>query len=270
MPERLRASRAALRSLAVLFEVEQELFSIEPLLDDLAPKDDPEFLRNPSGTLWISPSVSPAGAASLTIYLNSRWGCAASQWDGSGTFAAALHSSDRWQLLRSVADARLSPLGIALTIAPGHPPLGRIYLAGYGIDVDHYRALFLMFNPDSPAAAAFDSFAYHMLGDDINYPTRSAVFSVAVGADAIGAKFELCAHCAFESDRHAENRISAWLRDEGLQPEAYREMLRLLTRDRALPSTAPPMLHAYCGAGVRNAEPYASIYLNPGPGLEAA
>lgn len=271
MAERLRASLAALRSMAQLFEVEAEFHSIAPLLHDLAPEHDPELLANPSGVLWIAPSVLPAGAASLTIYLNSRWGCASSQWERLGEFATALHSVDQWRQFRSMAGDRLSPLGMALTLTAGHPPLGRVYLAGYGVALDLYRSLFLTFCPAACAAVAFDSFVCHVLGEDIHYPTRSAVFSLELHAGAIaGAKFELCAHCAFDNDPQAASRISAWLKDEGFQPEVYREMLCLLTRGRTLPPTALPALHAYCGIGLRAAEPYASIYLNPGPALETA
>jgi hypothetical protein len=267
MEERRRASFASLEGLARACGVVEEVECITPTLCRLVPERHQE-LATASGIVWFAVSF-PAGAApSLTVYVNGRWGAEAAQRRRLDEFAAAFDSADRWRDIASLAPARLSPLGMAFTLKPGRAISGRIYLHAFGEPLSAYRALFLA-STEAGAAEAFEAFGRHLLGDEACYPTRSAVFSIELpAARAMGAKFELCAHCAFPHDAEAGTRISGWLRQLGVNDEIYQSTVSTLNFGQRLCDRALPSLHAYVGVGVRGSEPYASVYLNPGPALE--
>ena len=269
LPERLHASFASLNALARACGLVDAVEPVLPMLRDLAPDaDSPEAAE--SGPFWFALSFPPGSAASLTVYINGRWGPADARWRRLDRFAAAFGSTARWRAFAARAAGDLTPHGMAVTLRPNAPASGRIYLHAFGVHISAYRNLFLgATTPD--AADAFDTFGRVMLGADAVYPTRSAVLSLELpDAPMPGAKFELCAHCAFAHDAQAAARISSWLRHSRIGEDAYRSTLASLMHDRRLSDRALPSLHAYVGVGARGPDPYASIYVNPGPALETA
>jgi hypothetical protein len=271
MQERLRAGYASLRELARECGVVAEVEGILPLLSHLAPQGDPFLLNDASGIFWFALGFWPDAPPSLTVYINGRWGGARAQWQRMDRFAAFFDSTDHWRSLVSMTSPGPAPLGMAVTLRPDAATSGRIYLHAFGVELSVYRGLFLAAATPPCAADAFDEFATYVMGDDVRYPTRSAVFSFELAAARVaGAKFELCAHCAFTHDAEAAGRISGWLEQLGAGHEVYRSTVSSLTRERPLSDEARPSLHAYVGVGARGLDRYASIYLNPGPALEHA
>jgi hypothetical protein len=268
MEERRRASFASLEGLARACGVIEEVERITPTLCRLVPERHQELLAVTSGIVWFALSFSPDAAPSLTVYVNGRWGTEAAQRQRLDEFAAAFDSADRWRDIASLASARLSPLGMAFTLRPGRATSGRVYLQAFGEPLSAYRTLFLA-STEPGAAEAFEEFGRHVLRDEARYPTRSAVFSIELPAARVrGAKFELCAHCAFTHDAEAGRRISGWLQQLGVNDEIYHSTVSTLNFGHRLSDRALPSLHAYVGVGARGSEPYASVYLNPGPALE--
>lgn len=271
MEERRSAGFASLGGLARACGVIEEVERITPTLCHLAPERHPDLLADASGIFWFALSFWPNSAPSLTVYINGRWGAETARWQRLDDVAAFFDSTDRWRSLASLAPPGLSPLGIAFTLRPKRPPSVRIYLQAFGKPLSVYRTLFLASATTPRASEAFEEFGRYVLRDDAGYPTRSAVFSIELpAAPMAGAKFELCAHCAFAHDAEAATRISCWLQRLGVDDQIYHATVSSLSLGRRLSDSALPSLHAYVGVGARGAEHYASVYLNPGPALERA
>ena len=270
LEERRRASFAGLEGLARECGVIEEVERITPTLRQLVPERHPDpHATTMSGILWFSLSFRPDSAPSLTVYVDGQWGTERARWRRLDSVAALFGSMDRWREIASLAPPALSPLGAALTFRPKRAASGRIYLRAFGEPLGVYRTLFRASAPAAGAIDAFDDFGRRLLQDDAHYPTRSAVFSIELPAAPIaGAKFELCAHCAFAHDAEAGARISGWLRQSGVGDEIYRSAVSSLSLGRPLSDSGLPSLHAYVGVGVRGSERSASVYLNPRPALE--
>ena len=109
-----------------------------------------------------------------------------------------------------------------------------------------------------------------MIGEDRQYPARSAVCSIDFEPGSTpNVKFEFCAHCAYSSEAEAAGRCLAWMGREGLDADLYRDTIHLLAPGRPLNEVTPPQVHAYLGVGLRHGTAYSTFYLNPGPGLAA-
>jgi hypothetical protein len=74
----------------------------------------------------------------------------------------------------------------------------------------------------------------------------------------------LCGHCAWNTDREAETRCGTWLGRLGMDVDLYVDVVRILADGHDKPGSSH--VHAYLGVGMRQDQPYASIYLNPGRG----
>ena len=266
--ERLAAGRAAFERLAEICGVVDRAAQARPLLDVLAPFANRELLADSAGVFWFALSCPADRPPSLTIYTNGRWGSMPSRSSRLERFAAFFDSLGVWRSTMRAAPFGLTPLGTAITMSRGQPLSGRAYLSAYGVPMSSYRALFSDLDNAPEAGTAFDAFARHVVGDDLPYPTRSAVFSVAFGCTGCPApKLELCAHCAFENDVDAADRIARWLHAADLDAELYRSVLRTVTTRYPLRRGEVPTVHAYVGVGSRGPEQYASVYLNPRPAL---
>lgn len=270
--ERLSSSYRCLNELATICDLVDDVERLLPALRDLIPERDPHLVADHSGMFWFGLSFRDDPSPSLTVYINGRWGPKTAQWHRVDRFAALFSSAGHWHSLATLADPALTPLGMAITLRAGTPPTGRIYLQAFGVRLNAYRTLFLQSVPSSGLhAEQFDLFGRRVLGEDVIYPLRSAVFSFELpDTPASGAKFEVCAHCAFANDIEAGSRITGWLHEFGVDAHRYDQMVATLTHGGSLSSLALPSLHAYVGLGARPSSGYASIYLNPGPALDCA
>ena len=258
--ERIAAARRCIRDLAGLIGAQAALSVVSPWLDALAPADDAELLSDEAGAIWVGAALGAGGSARLKVYANAKWGSANSRWARLDAYAARLGVATDWR----GAHERLSglqPLGASLVIGAGAAPAGRIYLSGYGKPWHEYEALGRHFG--GPV------FGFHLrqygqtlLGDDCVYPTRSAVVSLGLQHGAIAdVKVELCAHCAFDSDIQARSRCVQWLRQIGVDPALY---LQMVDRMRAGPlCSTETRLHSYLGIGSGRGRPDSTFYFNP-------
>jgi hypothetical protein len=137
-----------------------------------------------------------------------------------------------------------------------------VYASAYGLPLEYYRSLFSDLSAD-----AVSQFAQALLGEECRYPLRSAVcsFELSAAGGVVGAKFELCAHCAFANDAEAFEKCLAWLRNRRFDVGLYSDTINFLTPGDRLEAVTPPGLHSYVGVGSRKGQLYSSIYLNPGP-----
>ena len=261
MEERMQAGREAMERIARLMGVEDDLAGAGELIGRMAPEADRALTENRSGVYWIGVSFPPEGAASLTVYINAKWGSAESQWERMRAFAGWFGAEAEWALLEGRLRGSMDPLGAAVTVTRGHAARGRIYASAYGLPLAYYQRLM----GDFPAR-----FAAEMLGEeDCGYPLRSSAcsFETETGGAIRGKKFELCAHCAFVNDAEAADRVRAWLEREGSGEGLYSDVLEIVGRGAELSRLTPPALHAYVGVGLRGSERYTSVYLNPGPAV---
>jgi hypothetical protein len=258
--DRRSASLSALRAMASVCGVDGEAVAVEPLLDTLiaAPRHAPV----PASLFWFAVRFAPNRPPALTTYVNGAWGSDADSWRRCDRLAAAVDAADRWRQLRPIV-APLGPLGVALTLRAGVAPSARVYLRGYGRPVAWYREAITAASESAVAPDVFDTYAAAVL-DGLTHPTQSAVFSADLGP-AAGAKVEFCAHCAFDDDATAQQRIDAWLRGAALDVASYSSAVAAITGGQPVaPRGRRAALHAFTGVGVRGSGPYASIYLNPG------
>jgi hypothetical protein len=269
MQQRRSASFTSLRALATCCGVVDKVEHLIPILCRLAP-EKPDFLDNPSGVFWLAPSFWPNALPAVTVYVNARWGNAMTQWARLDDVAAFFNTINDWQRIAAGAMPALSPLGVAFTVGSRRATSGRIYLHAFGEPMRLYRELLSKAVPWHDARNVLDGFMDHVLCLEDRQPTRSAVFSVELmRGEVVGAKFEHCAHCAFDHDAHAARRIDDWLQRTNVDAAIYRDTVSHLNFGRALSNQALPTLHAYVGVGFRDSEHYTSVYFNPGPALDA-
>jgi hypothetical protein len=262
--DRIIVSRERMRAVAELCGATRELAAVQVLLEQMAPKHDPALDANRSGVFWIGVSFPPGDTPALTVYINSRWGSDRAQWERMDAFAAWYGMEEALHSIAPQLRPRMTPLGCAVTIARGRPATGRVYATAYGLPLEYYRSLFSDFCADAAC-----QFAEELLGEDCRYPIRSTVcsFELSAATGVIGAKFELCAHCAFSSDSEAAQKCLAWLRNQRFDAELYWDTINILTPGHRLAVATPPVLHSYVGIGARSGQIYSSVYLNPGPPL---
>lgn len=262
--ERVVISRERMSSIAELFGAAPELAALAELLEQMAPEREPALEVNRSGVYWLGVSFLPAGDPALTIYINSKWGSPEAQWERMRAFASWFGAHPGWRSIEEQLRPRMAPLGTAITIARGRRPSGRLYASAYGLSLGYYRSLFSGFCADGVVR-----FVEAAMEEDYAYPLRSAAcsFELSEAGGITGAKFELCAHCAFADDAQAAARCSAWVRCEGYNATLYEDTVRVLTGGQPPSGGGAPGLHAYVGTGVRGGHAYATLYLNPGPPL---
>ena len=262
--ERATSGFACLEQLGDILGLSDQVARVRPWLESWTRHRDSEPGADMAGALWFALAFVPGAAPALTVYLNNAWGRPSERWRRLGALTdrlgATVEVEDR------VAPLTLAPLGAAVVLRGDGRPSGRAYFSGFGVGVERYRKTLSHGTHGRRAGEAFDAFVHHLMGDDACYPTRSSIYSHELSAtlpDAV--KIELCAHCAFDDDRQAAARVSAWLRASRMGPEVYHSTLDALLGGRTLSATGRPTVHSFVGVGVRRGEPYASIYLNPGP-----
>jgi hypothetical protein len=262
--ERATSGFACLEQLGDILGLGGQVARVRPWLESWMQHRDAEPGASMAGALWFALAFMPGTAPALTVYLNNAWG----------------HPSDRWRRLRALGDRlgatvdvedsavalTLAPLGAAVVLRGDARRSGRAYFSGFGIAIERYRKALSHATHGQRAGEAFDAFVHHLIGDEGCYPTRSSVYSHELSdTPSDSVKIELCAHCAFDDDRQAAARMSAWLSASRMGSDVYRFTLDALLGGRTLSTTGRPAVHSFVGVGVRRGEPYASIYLNPGP-----
>jgi len=259
--ERLRANRACMDTIARRLKAETELSGISGLLDRLAPARNVDLLADPAGAFWIGVSFTAWKEPQIRIYTNAIWGSEKDRWNRLRLFASSFGALEAWQEIERRLAQDMKPLGTAITIGGKNPPSGRIYLTAYGKHMGYYEEL-----AGATSKASFkgilQQFGRCILGDDYIYPTQTAVCSYGFGAGpGVDFKFELCAHCLFASDREAESRLQCWFSIANLAPADYNNLLGVLSEGQL--SRSAPELHCYVGVGLKQDNPYSTIYLKP-------
>ena len=259
--ERMANNHRCLTDLAGWLATVDSLELVEELLDGLTDGGSCDLLEEPAGPFWISAGFAAGHAPRLKIYINGRWGKQADRWQRLDRFATFFGLGESWHELAEELRADLNPLGMALTLNSKSPPDGRIYLSAFGKTISDYEQL-----ARASGSTQFNHylrpFARFLLGNDIDYPTPTAVSSFGLSSGAgFEFKLEFCTHCLFESDGKAARRLRSWLSAAAVDAGAYEDMLAIL--EPAGLSENENNLHCYAGIGVKRGEPYTSIYLKP-------
>ena len=257
---RMSTAHAALAEVAVTLGLAPELAAIAPLLAELAPQTARALLEDPAGSLWIGAAFTPGAAPILRIYLNGSWGTKAAVKARLATFAAYFGQAAAWGRAESLMPTALHPIGLALTLGPGRPVRGAIYLRAFGLRLADYTAL-ANFIAGPANAALIDRFGTALLGPDSLHPTPSAVFSMGFSqASRPSAELEFCTHCLYRDDAEAQRHLLALFANAGLDPAPYHAFLRHL----ASPSRpGPPHLHAFIGVDAKASNPAYTLYMKP-------
>ncbi len=268
--ERNGANRACIATVAERLGLDGALASIAPLLDALAPEKDIDLLADPGGAYWVGVAFPAGHAPHLRIYVNARWGQDSGRWARLGRLAEHFGCAP-WPEIAARLAPDLEPLGVAITLGRGKPPTGRIYLTAYGKRMRYYEELAADYG-DAGLAQQVRILGESVLGDDYRYPTQTAVCSFGLGqSTGLGQsampdyKFELCAHCLFESDLQAAARLGRWLERAGLDATDYSVLLDLFSAGH--PSDRTLDLHCYAGVGTRSGALYGTVYIKPRIGV---
>jgi hypothetical protein len=259
--ERMRTARAAMAEAAAALGLSPELAALAPLLAELLPETARALLDDPAGSCWIGAAFAPGASPRLRLYLNGGWGGSAAARTRLGAFAAHFGQGAVWTEAEQSIPPALTPLGLALTLAPGRPARGAIYLRAFGPRLSDYTRLAeAVAGPGN--AAALHAFGTMLLGPDAGHPTPSAVFSIGFGAGSrLSAELEFCAHCLFRDDAEARRRLLALFTAAKLDPAPYLTLLRHVSPG-ARPGP-PPRLHSFVGMDAKTTGPAFTLYLKP-------
>jgi hypothetical protein len=259
--DRLCAGRECMASVASIFDVAAALVEAGDLLSLLAPENNSDLLIDPAGAFWIGAAFATSRNPQLRIYVNGSWGREEDRWTRLRRFASHFGALEMWMEVEKLLAPEMKPLGSALTFARDEPTSGRIYVSAYGKLIKYYEELAEATGGDGFADMVRE-FAECLLGEDIAYPTPTAVcsFGVAVGG-SLDLKFELCGHCLFASDIDASDRLRSCFDAAGVDAVDYFHLLEVLS-ERALNDSATE-LHSYAGVGIRQGQRYFSVYLKP-------
>lgn len=269
--DRSLAARKAIGDLAGIIGVRRELDEIMELLDVFAPQDDPILHRDPAGAFWIGLAFAPGIAPRLRLYINGSWGEESRQWNRVAEFAARAGQARAWDRVQMQLPTALKPLGLAVTLASGEPPLGTVYLRAFGVRTSDYAHV-AETAAGPPVAAAIRKFAMALLGDDAAYPTPAAVMSFGLGplhsaaptsetAGPLSAELEICGHCLYRDDTEAHSRLMSAIAEMGLDPRAYLTLAGALTQDPLSPG--PPRVHSFVGVDTKSPAPALTVYMKP-------
>ena len=257
---RLLVGLDRVRQLASNLGVVSDVCELERELEEMSNTTAAGDGEDPSGVLWLGAEFSARADASLIVYANARRGCECERWSRLARSAKVFHDATR--VLTVTAAWKLKPLGIGFRCAAVGQRLVRLYFSAYGMRPDECRRMFREAGCSREFDQTLEDFFETSLREERVYPTRSAVFSFAFGAEELMPKLELCAHCAWDSDSAAMERYGSWLEAVGMDAQLYRDSVLILKSERE--GTQPPGVHAFVGVGMRQGQPYASVYLNPG------
>ncbi|WP_134724320.1 hypothetical protein [Paracoccus luteus] len=258
---RLARGRAAMEQVAGILGIRAELDRLRPLLAVLAPEGDRHLRDDPAGALWIGAGFAPGTAGRMRLYLNGAWGGAAQRRGRLAAFAAHFGQSREWRAAEARLPAGLSPLGVALTLAPGRAPAGALYLRGFGLRLDDFAEL--AWHAGGPVnAQSIRAFGAALLGAGVACPTASAVVSLGFGAGPVlPVDLEFCAHCLFRNDAEAGQRLLALLSALDLDPGPYRTLARHM--QPGADAAGPPRIHSFVGLDAKAAPPACTVYMKP-------
>jgi len=264
-PARREFGLKRMTRLAQVIGVEFELDAVRQHLEEVTDGSTAGDYEDPAGAFWIGASFGRDGARSMTIYANARRGAEAARWNLLAEFAESVAEGE-WPRIFAIAEAgALKPLGAGVRITAHRSPHARVYFGAYGVRPEEYRRMFREADAGERFDRALALLFEELLGGESSFPTRSAVFSFGSnGSGGWSPKLELCGHCAWSADLEAEAHCGKWLQRLGMDADLYFDVVRILAHD---PETSESLLaHAYVGVGMKHAQPYASIYLNPGRG----
>ncbi|WP_433384149.1 hypothetical protein ACQPZX_23295 [Actinoplanes sp. CA-142083] len=245
---RIRAGREALRSAATLIGAETELAAVALLIGDLAPEDSPALRADPAGAFWIGAAFAPGAAPRLRVYVNGGWGSPAARAARLRRFAEHFGRTPAWDDLAARLPTALAPLGLALTLTPGRPTRGAIYLRAFGLRLAEYAAV------AGAGAERIRHFGELLLGADADCPAPSAVLSFGFGAEpGLPAELEYCTHCLYPDDAAAGAALERLFADAGVDPSPYRALSRGLA----------PHRHCFIGADGKAATSAYTVYMRP-------
>jgi hypothetical protein len=258
---RMCAALATMRELAELIGTKAEFAALAPFIADLAQDDAPALRADHAGTFWIGAAFAPGNAPRLRIYVNGGWGGAAEQRARLRCFAAHFDRAEAWRDLEAHFPTALAPLGLALTLAPGEPIRGAIYLRAFGLRLSDYANLARVASGQANADR-IHAFGAALLGVDAAYPTPSAVLSFGFGPEpGLPAELEFCAHCLYADDDAAQEGLERLFASSRLDPTPYRSLARALGAPAR--RLGPPRLHSFIGTDVKSVWPTYTVYMKP-------
>ncbi len=269
--ERNLAARKVIADVAGIIGIRSELDEVKGLLDTFAPQDDPILCRDTAGAFWIGLAFAPGTAPRLRLYINGSWGAESQRWARVAEFAALAGQARSWGRVQMQFPTALKPLGLAVTLAAGKPPLGTIYLRAFGLPTAEYaRVAETAAGPS--AAAAIGKFATALLGDDVAFPAPASVMSFNLGplqgaapksgtVGPLSTGLEICGHCLFRDDAEAQTRFMSTISEMGLDPSAYLMLVGELVTDPVSPG--PPRVHSFIGVDLKSSAPALTVYMKP-------
>jgi hypothetical protein len=257
--ERIKLGQDCIRNISRLLNLEAELLKVSTLLDEIAPSSNPALVADHAGAFWIGVNFAPGQEPQLVIYVNSKWGKVHEAWNRLRRFVSYFDGDQQWgQIERAVAND-MQPVGVALTLARGNSPEGRVYLSSYGKLMTWYEDLPIWNESLKPFLRQY---AELIFDEDRSYPLPTVVCSFGFGGSSDSdAKFEVCGHCIFPSDVEAVRRLRAWLRSADIDEAPYLDVLKIVS-ENCLSGNAP-VLHSYVGLGLKKSNPYSTVYLKP-------
>lgn len=261
MIDRVSLSRQRILGLCAMIGAAARTEELSNLLDRVAPATDFELLAENAGAFWLGVRFSADKPTRLIVYINGKWGDADARWGRLNEFAASVGAREQWGAMETLLSRGMKPLGMALTVSGDDPIKGRIYASAYGKPLVFYERVVQSLS-GTRFCPLFGQFAEIMLGDERQYPTRSAVCSFGLNPQAgPDFKFELCGHCMFTSDTDAIAKCTRWLTLLDANPAHYQHVLEVIAH--RLPNTTHTDVHSYVGFGWKGNDVYGSIYLKP-------
>lgn len=258
---RIRAARATLREAAELIGAEAELASVSSLILELAPENATALRDDPAGAFWIGAAFARGAVPRLRVYVNGSWGSAPAQGVRLRRFAAHFDRTETWDKLATQIPPALTPLGLALTLAPGEEVRGAIYLRAFGLRVSDYVTLASAAS-GLANAERIRAFGTALLGEDAAHPTPSAVLSLGFGSGpGLPAELEFCAHCLYADDAAARAELERLFASARVDPTPYHTLARVLVPPNARPG--PPRAHSFIGIDAKSANPAYTVYMKP-------
>lgn len=258
---RMRDAFGALSRTAELLGAEAELSAVRPLLAELAPQHAAQLRAEPAGALWVGTAFAPGAVPRLRVYLNGAWGSPETRGRRIRRFTEHFGRADQWDDLEAQFPLALSPLGLSLTLTPGKPLRGAIYLRAFGLRVSDYANLALAASGHADADR-IRAFGAALLGDGVAHPAPSAALSFHFGPEpGLPTELEFCAHCTYRDDVDAQAQLERLFDHAGLESAPYHHLVRALAPSS--PRPGPPRLHAFIGTPAKGAGPAYSVYVKP-------
>jgi hypothetical protein len=266
MAERLSLSSLRLRDLVIELNLRSASDAINEAFKILLP-EDPRLVSKWTVGMWMALAAAPGHPIKLRLYINQRWDTIVDRYHRIAHLLARFgraHDVALWCRLAPFVSVGAIPFGVAIDVIPGGVGRFKVYFANYAATRSYWASL--LGSLDLGHRLRQVELLAQMCGLDMQRLPPGAMSPSLEFVDDPdergGLKIDVSCNHLRTSDAKMDQCITRYVRDCGLDPAEYRDVLAVVK---------PPPLRTngvsciqYCSVGLTDPDNVRiNIYLGP-------